>query len=680
MMRLNDDITVIKGIGEKTAAPFRRAGVFCVYDLLTYFPSTYKTYPEVSATLTADEGAYAAVAAPIKNISEHYAGSRLLTTASLNLLGITVNAVWFNQRYLKKSLKPGIRYVFFGKISYKGKIPEIVQPQIFSLGDYEKLKGKKLPVYPKVFGLTDKMIEKAVINVLSEIRLEEYVPDEFLEKYDLTGLDTAVRNIHFPENDELLAEARRRLVFDEFFNFLMTQRLSVTEETKVKNSLGPFDISVSSEIKSALPYQLTNGQESALNDLLTDFNGEYITQRLIQGDVGSGKTIVAFIAMAVMAENGYTSAIMAPTEVLARQHYEKFSALCNQLGLGIPCILLTGHVKGKARAKALEDIASGVPSFVIGTHALFQEKVQFNNLGFVVTDEQHRFGVAQRNALAKKGENVFSVVMSATPIPRTLALILYQGMNISTITEKPSVRKPLKNAVIDPSMRRNAYALFVKEIRAGHQGIIICPLVEPSENVEGENVEEYFEKMKQTLPPDISVGKLYGPMPADEKEQVMADFASGKTDLLISTTVIEVGVDVPNATVIMIEDAQKFGLAQLHQLRGRVGRGDAQAYCMFVDTSGSKTPSKRLEVLKKSNDGFYLANADLKMRGPGDAFGVRQSGDISFKIADIYNDNLLLKQASESVDKLLKEDPGLKSSEALKRFIENAADRTYSNL
>ena len=253
-------------------------------------------------------------------------------------------------------------------------------------------------------------------------------------------------------------------------------------------------------------------------------------------------------------------------------------------------------------------------------------------------------------------------------------------MNISTITEKPSVRKPLKNAVIDPSMRRNAYALFVKEIRAGHQGIIICPLVEPSENVDGENVEEYYEKMKQTLPPDISVGKLYGPMPADEKEQVMEDFASGKTDLLISTTVIEVGVDVPNATVIMIEDAQKFGLAQLHQLRGRVGRGAAQAYCMFVDTSGSKNPSKRLEVLKKSNDGFYLANADLKMRGPGDAFGVRQSGDISFKLADIYNDNQLLKQAAECVENILKDDPDLMSSDVFKRFIEDSAERTYLNL
>ena len=679
-MDLNDDITVIKGIGPKTAAPFRRAGVFCVYDLLTYYPSSYKSYPEVSAVLSADEGAYAAVAAPVKNISERYAGSRLLTTASLSLLGLTVNAVWFNQRYLKKSLKPGVRYVFYGKVSYKGKIPEIVQPQIFSLSDYEKLKGRKLPVYPKVFGLTDKMIEKAVINVLSDIHLDEFLPDRFLEKYEMTGLDDAVRNIHFPENDELLAKARRRLVFDEFFLFLLTERLNASEETKVKNSMGPFDISVSSEIKAALPYKLTNGQESALNDLLSDFNGEYITQRLIQGDVGSGKTIVAFIAMAVMAKNGYTSAIMAPTEVLARQHYEKFSSLCSQLGLEIPCILLTGHVKGKARAKALEDIVSGVPSFVIGTHALFQEKVEFKNLSLVITDEQHRFGVAQRNALTEKGEEVFSVVMSATPIPRTLALILYQGMNISTITEKPSVRKPLKNAVIDPSMRRNAYALFVKEIRAGHQGIIICPLVEPSENVEGKNVEEYFEKIKETLPSDITVGKLYGPMPADQKEQVMADFASGKTDLLISTTVIEVGVDVPNATVIMIEDAQKFGLAQLHQLRGRVGRGDAQAYCMFVDTSGSKTPSKRLEVLKRSNDGFYLANADLKMRGPGDTFGVRQSGDVSFKLADIYNDADLLREASESVEMLLDSDPSLDSIPDLKAHLKEQSDRQYSNL
>ncbi|MGN0240624.1 MAG: ATP-dependent DNA helicase RecG [Candidatus Weimeria sp.] len=680
MMRLNDDITVIKGIGPKTAAPFRRAGVFCVYDLLTYFPSTYKTYPEVSSALTADEGAFAAVAAPIKNISERYAGSRLLTTALLNVSGISVNAVWFNQRYLKKSLKAGVRYVFFGKASYKGRIPEIVQPQIFSLNDYLKLKGKKLPVYPKVFGLTDKMIEKAVLNVLSEISIEEYLPDELLEKYDLTGIDCAVRNIHFPESDELLSEAKRRLVFDEFFTFILARRLFASEETKVPNNLRPFDISVSSRIKASLPYKLTKGQENALGDLLSDFNGEYISQRLIQGDVGSGKTIVAFIAMAVMAENGYTSAIMAPTEVLARQHYEKFSSLVKQLGLEISCVLLTGHVKGKARSNALEKIASGIPSFVIGTHALFQEKVQFKNLGLVITDEQHRFGVAQRNALIEKGDEVFSVVMSATPIPRTLSLILYQGMNISTITEKPSVRKPLKNAVIDPSLRKNAYELIVREIRAGHQGIIICPLVEPSENADGQNVEEYFEKMKQTLPSDITIEKLYGPMPSDEKERVMADFASGKTDLLISTTVIEVGVDVPNATVIMIEDAQKFGLAQLHQLRGRVGRGDAQAYCMFVDTSGSRTPSKRLLVLKESNDGFYLADADLKMRGPGDAFGVRQSGDISFKIADIYNDSALLKQASECAEQILNDDPSLDTMPALKERLAEEAARTFSNL
>ena len=679
-MNLNDDITVVKGIGPKTAAPFRRAGVFCVYDLLTYYPSSYKSYPEVSAVLSADEGASVALAAPLKNIYERYANGKTLTTANVSVLGLNVNLVWFNQRYLKKSLKPGIRYVFFGKVSYKGKTPELVQPQIFSLNEYQKMVGMKLPVYPKVFGLTDKMIEKAVINVLNCVKIQEYLPTVITDKYSLIDIDTAFRNIHFPENDEMLVEARKRLAFDEFFLFLLNQRMTTAEETKTINTLGKFDTTVVEQIKASLPYQLTAGQESALNDVLRDINGKYITQRLIQGDVGSGKTIVAFIAMAVMAENGYTSAIMAPTEVLARQHYEKFTALCNTAGLDVPCVLLTGHVKGKARTKALEDIASGIPSFVIGTHALFQEKVEFKNLALVITDEQHRFGVKQRNALAEKGEEAFSIVMSATPIPRTLALILYQGLNISTITEKPSIRKPIKNAVIDPSLRKNAYALFIKEIRAGHQGVIICPLVEPSENAEGENVEEYYEKIVRIFPDDITIGKLYGPMPADEKEQVMSDFASAKTDLLISTTVIEVGVDVPNATVIMIEDAQKFGLAQLHQLRGRVGRGDAQAYCMFVDTSGSRTPSKRLEVLKKSNDGFYLANADLKMRGPGDTFGVRQSGDVSFKIADIYNDADLLRKASDSVQMLLDSDPTLDGLPQLRSHLKEQSDRQYSNL
>lgn len=679
-MNLNDDITVIKGIGPKTAAPFRRAGVFCVYDLLTYYPSSYKSYPEVSAVLSADEGASVALAAPVKNIYERYANGKTLTTATVSVLGLNVNLVWFNQRYLKKNLKPGIRYVFFGKVSYKGKTPELVQPQIFSLNEYQKMVGMKLPVYPKVFGLTDKMIEKAVINVLESVKIPEYLSAVITEKYSLLDIDTAFRNIHFPENDEMLVGARKRLAFDEFFLFLLNQRMTAAEETKTVNTLGKFDTTAVEQIKDSLPYQLTAGQESALNDVLRDLNGKYITQRLIQGDVGSGKTIVAFIAMAIMAENGYTSAIMAPTEVLARQHYEKFTALCNTAGLDVPCVLLTGHVKGKARTKALEDIASGIPSFVIGTHALFQEKVEFKNLALVITDEQHRFGVKQRNALAEKGEKAFSIVMSATPIPRTLALILYQGLNISTITEKPSIRKPIKNAVIDPSLRKNAYALFIKEIRAGHQGVIICPLVEPSENAEGENVEEYYEKIVRIFPDDITIGKLYGPMPADEKEQVMSDFASGKTDLLISTTVIEVGVDVPNATVIMIEDAQKFGLAQLHQLRGRVGRGDAQAYCMFVDTSGSKTPSKRLEVLKKSNDGFYLANADLKMRGPGDTFGVRQSGDVSFKIADIYNDADLLREASDSVQMLLDSDPTLDGLPQLRSHLKEQSDRQYSNL
>lgn len=679
-MKLSDDITVIKGIGTKTAAPFRRAGVFLVYDLLTYYPSSYKTYPPISDVLDAEDDTAVALCVSIRKLDERYAGGRLMSIGQATVYGAPVQLVWFNNRFLKKMIHPGVRYVFYGKISYRSKIPEIVQPQFFSVRDYEKIIGKKLPVYPKVFGLTDKMIEKAVTNVLYEISVGEYLPQEITERYGLCSIDTAFRNIHFPENDEILAEAQKRIKFDEFFFFMLSQRRLAEEESQVPNTLGRFDLSVADSIKKALPYSLTGGQEKALDDVLSDFNGKYVTQRLIQGDVGSGKTIVAFIAMAVMAENGYVSAIMAPTEVLARQHYEKFMKMTESLGLDIPCVLLTGHVKGKARTAALDEIASGRPMLVIGTHALFQEKVEFHNLGLVITDEQHRFGVKQRDALSSKGDAVFSIVMSATPIPRTLALILYQGLNISTITEKPSVRKPLKNAVITPAMRKNAYSLFIKEIRAGHQGIIICPLVEPSENAEGENVEEYYEKIRKAFPSDITIGKLFGPMPADEKEKAMDDFSSGKTSLIVSTTVIEVGVDVPDATVIMIEDAQKFGLAQLHQLRGRVGRGDAQGYCIFVDTSGAKEPSKRLQLLQQSNDGFYLANADLKMRGPGDTFGVRQSGDIAFRLADIYSDSEILRHASESVDEIMKEDPSLEKYPELCNHVQELSDRTYSNL
>ena len=679
-MKLSDDITVIKGIGTKTAAPFRRAGVFLVYDLLTYYPSSYKTYPPISDVLDAEDDTAVALCVSIRKLDERYAGGRLMSIGQATVYGAPVQLVWFNNRFLKRMINPGLRYVFYGKISYKSKIPEIVQPQIFSVRDYEKIVAKKLPVYPKVFGLTDKMIEKAVKNVLAEIQISEYLPSDIIDQYSLCDIDTAFRNIHFPDSDELLAAAQKRLKFDEFFFFMLSQRRLAEKEAQIPNTLGTFDTSVADQIRKSRPYSRTKGQEKALGDVLSDFNGSYITQRLIQGDVGSGKTIVAFIAMAVMAMNGYVSAIMAPTEVLARQHYEKFRKMVESLGLDIPCVLLTGHVKGKARTATLEEIASGEPMFVIGTHALFQEKVEFHNLGLVITDEQHRFGVKQRDALSSKGDAAFSIVMSATPIPRTLALILYQGLNISTITEKPSVRKPLKNAVITPAMRKNAYSLFIKEIRAGHQGIIICPLVEPSENAEGENVEEYYERIRRSFPDDITIGKLYGPMPADEKEKAMDDFSSGKTSLIVSTTVIEVGVDVPDATVIMIEDAQKFGLAQLHQLRGRVGRGDAQGYCIFVDTSGAKEPSKRLQILQQSNDGFYLANADLKMRGPGDTFGVRQSGDIAFRLADIYSDSEILHCASQSLDQIMKEDPSLSKYPELCNHVQELSDRTYSNL
>ncbi|MGN8772567.1 ATP-dependent DNA helicase RecG [Candidatus Weimeria sp. HCP3S3_B5] len=679
-MKIFDDITAVKGIGEKTAALFKRAGVFCVYDLLTYYPATYMTYPEISDQILLSDKTMVSVCCPIRRLSERYVNRKLITVAAASVGGDDISLVWFNQRYLKRTLKPGYRYVFYGKLSCRAGSIELLSPQIFSREEYGRLSNRMLPVYSKVLGLNDKTIRKALVNAFTEIEISEYLPDHILNEYGLMDLSSSLHDIHFPKSKEQLALARRRLVFDEFFLFLLQQRLVRLNERKIKNPLQGLDLSVSEKIEEALPYKLTGGQKEAISDVITDLTGPTVSQRLIQGDVGCGKTIVAFIAMAIIASGGYEAALMAPTEVLARQHYNKLASLTREAGLDIRPVLLTGSVKGKARKEALSVIEDGGPVIVIGTHALFQEKVVFNKLALVITDEQHRFGVKQREALSKKGQAVFSIVMSATPIPRTLSLILYQGMSVSSIKEKPSLRLPLKNALINAGQRDSAYSFIVKQIRAGHQAIIICPLVEASENIEGENVCDYADRMSSLLPNDIRLGRLTGPMAPDEKDKVMGDFASGRIDLLIATTVIEVGVDVPNATVIMIEDAQRFGLAQLHQLRGRVGRGDAQGYCILVDSSGSKTPPARLKALLQSNDGFYLADADLRLRGPGDTFGVRQSGEASFRLGDIYKDADILKEASRALSLLTEDGADLSSYPNLSERLDISRNRTFINL
>ena len=430
-----------------------------------------------------------------------------------------------------------------------------------------------------------------------------------------------------------------------------------------------------------LPYRLTNAQLRTLEEVLGDLKSGSVMNRLIQGDVGSGKTIIAVLALLAVCENGYQGALMVPTEVLARQHYESVAELFAAHGVEKKVILITGSMAAKEKRLAYEKVASHEADIIIGTHALIQEKVVYDNLALVITDEQHRFGVAQREMFGNKGQMPHVLVMSATPIPRTLAIILYGDLDISVIDELPANRLPIKNCVVDKSYRPRAYRFIENEVKNGRQAYVICPMVEESEMIEAENVLDYTKALRENLP-GIRVEYLHGKMKGKEKNKIMEEFAAGNIQVLVSTTVIEVGVNVPNATVMMIENAERFGLAQLHQLRGRVGRGDKQSYCIMVNASGNKEKNRRLEVLNKSNDGFYIASEDLKLRGPGDLFGIRQSGDLEFQLADIYTDAVTLKKVSEDVNRLLARDENLEEEEnrELKKRLDRFMEEKYEKL
>ena len=469
-----------------------------------------------------------------------------------------------------------------------------------------------------------------------------------------------------------MIEARKRLVFDELFLFILNLQYQKEKKEKEKNQFSFQSDDFVEQLIEKLPYKLTNAQLRALSEVRADMRSDYVMQRLIQGDVGSGKTIIAFLAMADTAHNGCQSAIMAPTEVLARQHYESFQSMCEIFGLDFPVILITGSMTAKQKKLAYQEILDHPDALIIGTHALIQEKVIYQNLALVITDEQHRFGVKQREIFSEKGTKPHILVMSATPIPRTLAIILYGDLDISVVDEVPAKRLPIKNCVVDTRYRPKAYQFIEKEVAAGHQAYVICPLVEESENMEAENVTDYAKRLKEELPDTIEIGLLHGQMKPAQKNDVMERFAANEIQVLVSTTVVEVGVNVPNATVMMIENAEHFGLAQLHQLRGRVGRGDAQSYCIMVNCSDSKESQKRLDILNKSNDGFKIASEDLKLRGPGDFFGIRQSGEMQFALADIYQDAYIMQRASEEVAAILGKDPELSSEDHknLKDYLE----------
>ena len=547
------------------------------------------------------------------------------------------------------------------------------QPAIYTPEKYEAMEHLLLPVYTLPKGLSNQLMLKAERSVLEEEHLfRDYLPTELREKHQLCEYNYAIKQIHFPDDMETLIEARKRLVFDELFLFILNLQYQKEKKEKEKNQFSFQSDDFVEQLIEKLPYKLTNAQLRALSEVRADMRSDYVMQRLIQGDVGSGKTIIAFLAMADTAHNGCQSAIMAPTEVLARQHYESFQSMCEMFGLVFPVILITGSMTAKQKKLAYQEILDHPDALIIGTHALIQEKVIYQNLALVITDEQHRFGVKQREIFSEKGTKPHILVMSATPIPRTLAIILYGDLDISVVDEVPAKRLPIKNCVVDTRYRPKAYQFIEKEVAAGHQAYVICPLVEESENMEAENVTDYAKRLKEELPDTIEIGLLHGQMKPAQKNDVMERFAANEIQVLVSTTVVEVGVNVPNATVMMIENAEHFGLAQLHQLRGRVGRGDAQSYCIMVNCSNSKESQKRLDILNQSNDGFKIASEDLKLRGPGDFFGIRQSGEMQFALADIYQDAYIMQRASEEVADILGKDPELSSEDHknLKDYLE----------
>lgn len=681
---MSRSLRTLKGVGEKTEKLLHKAGIADVEGLLRYYPRNYDVYemPENIADL--EEGTVKAVSAAVSSgVYMNTAGRLKVITVTVSDKSGRLNVVWFNAPYLRSMLKKGSVFVFRGRVVRKNGKLELEHPEIFTPASYEEVLHNMQPVYRLTAGLTNKALTKLVRQTLEDRSLQtEYLPDEIRERYQLADINFALRAIHFPGNMEDLLTARKRLVFDEFLLFILSVQL-LKEKTEEAENHFPMKMTwTTEEVIERLPYNLTRAQMNTWHEIERDLAGRSLMSRLVQGDVGSGKTIIAFLAMILAGENGYQSALMVPTEVLARQHYEAFVSLKEEQGLSTRAVLLTGSSTAKEKREIYEEIRSGSADVIIGTHALIQEKVEYNNLGLVITDEQHRFGVKQREALTTRGNPPNVLVMSATPIPRTLAIILYGDLDISVIDELPAKRLPIKNCVVDTSYRPKAYSFIEKQVREGRQAYIICPMVEESEGLEAENVTDYIEKVRSSLSQDIRVEYLHGKMKAKDKNRIMEEFAAGDIQVLVSTTVVEVGVNVPNATVMMVENAERFGLAQLHQLRGRVGRGEYQSYCIFIQGNKEETTSRRLEILNKSNDGFYIASEDLKLRGPGDLFGIRQSGLMEFRIGDIFNDADILKDASSAAGGILALDPDLSLAQhrELKKFLMEEQKAALENL
>lgn len=655
-----EKISTLYGIGDRRAKIFEKKGIKTVEELLYYFPRAYEDRTKFCDIRDVKDGEYACISATVYSPVRE---TRI--RKNFNIYQMTVfddsgqiKAVWYNNRFVKGLFQTGDKVLFYGKISVKGRNKELENP-VYERREKQHFIGKIVPIYPLWSNMTQKTIASAMEEALKSAgMLQEYIPSGIREKYAICEINYAMKNIHFPESFYDYQSARKRFVFEELF-FLRLALLEKRRKNEQEKRTPFSDTECADEFVNSLPYALTNAQKRVLCEILADFKKDTPMNRLLEGDVGSGKTVVSAAAMYVTYKNGCQSVIMAPTEILAFQHYETFSEFFS--GLDIKIVLLTKSTKNKAAV--YEKIKSGEYDIIIGTNAVISDKVAYKNLGLCVTDEQHRFGVSQRARLTEKGENPNSLIMTATPIPRTLSLILCGDLDISVLDELPPGRKPVLTYAVGGNMRKRVYAFVQKNVKSGMQAYVVCPLIEESETQDLKNAQNIFMGLTKAFP-DLKIGLIHGRMKSSEKDAVMQEFLDGKIDVLVSTTVIEVGVNVPNSNIMVIENAERFGLATLHQLRGRVGRGNEQAYCIMIADADNELTKQRMKTMCDSNDGFYIAEQDLKQRGPGDFFGTRQHGLPEMRIANLFKDSEILKLADSAVCDVLEQTVKMTSSEA----------------